>query len=274
MYEPGRFSGTLRHMQIHWPTFVIGYGGGFALCLLTIFIAFGQEWWAFIPPAFAVILVLAYFFCASVWANYMQYDVRRNRDHQILFDMGHLAPTERFAHIGLGAQDVPIALSRRLTSGHLTVVDIYNPQLTPGPTITRMRSLYGPPPKDPRITWLDGSFDLLPLPDGSVRVVTINRTLKPMWQRGDQLCLLQEVHRILGIGGFLLLAERARSETNTLVMGPAALRLPPEKYWRTLLVEAGFEIVDERTIHGLVHYWRAEKPFPSSFERLTFDFGI
>jgi ubiquinone/menaquinone biosynthesis C-methylase UbiE len=219
-------------------------------------------------------VILAYFLCAAVWASYMQYDVRRHRDHQILFDMGHLAPTERFAHIGLGAQDVPIALSRRLTSGHLTVVDIYNPQLSPGADVARMRTLYGPPPKDPRITWLDGSFDLLPLPDGSVRAVTMNRTLGAIWQRGDQLCLLQEAYRILAVGGWLLLAERSRSETNTLVLGPSALRLPPEKYWRSLLIEAGFGIVDERTVHGLVHYWRAEKPFPSAHERLTFDFGI
>ncbi len=274
MNEPGRFSGTLRFLRIHWPTYVFGYGGGFALCLITILIAIGQGWWAFIPPAFAALLILTYFLCATLWATYMQYDVRRYRDQQILFDMGHIAPTERFAHIGLGSQDVPIALSRRLTSGHLTVVDVYNPQLAPGASVARMRHLFGPPAKDPRITWLEGSFNLLPLPDGSVRAVTINRTLAEIWQRGDQLCLLQEAYRILAVGGWLLLAERARSETNTLVLGPAALRLPPEKQWRALLSEAGFEIVAERTVRGLVHYWRAEKPFPSAHERLTFDFGM
>jgi len=274
MVPQERFSGVRHTIRIHWPVYLIGFGGGILGCLLIIALGIWRGWYAFVPLALALMLVLFYFLTLSLWASYVQFDIRGNQDHHMLFEMGQLQPTDRFAHIHLGSRVTALGLSRRLISGRLTVIDVYNPQLTPSRALARMRKLRRHPPADPRLTWLDGSIDLLPLPDGSTKAATISRSLGEFWQPGDRQCLLKEVARILVPGGHLLIAEPTRSDTNTLVMGPAVLRLRPAKHWRRELVEAGFEIVEERTVRGLVHYWRADKPRYGAHRQLTFDFGI
>lgn len=274
MKEQLRFDGTLRYIDTHWPTILLSYGGGSLLILLVILVSFRLGWWAFVLPALAASLILAYFFMAMLWAAHEQYDKRENLDHHILFNLSDLEPTDSFAHVNLGSRMTAIGLSRRLTSGHLSVIDVYNPQLTPGRALVRLRRRNAHPPADPRLSWLDGSINLLPLPDNSVKVVTMSRMLSEFWQHGDRLRLLQEIDRVLVPGGRLLLAERTRTETNALVMGTGVLRLAPAGYWQALLQEAGFNIHLEQNVRGLVHYWRADKPYPNQPRQLSFDFGL
>ena len=40
MKEQLRFDGTLRYIDTHWPTILLGYGGGSLLILLTILVSF------------------------------------------------------------------------------------------------------------------------------------------------------------------------------------------------------------------------------------------
>lgn len=140
--------------------------------------------------------------------------------------MGQVPATERFAYIDLGLQRQAIGLSRRLTTGQVIVIDIYNPQWTTSPWLVRWRSQEPPPPTDPRLSWREGSLNLLPLPDESVNTVMMCHVAGEFWQEGDRAALLAEAFRILKPQGQLLLAETVRSQTNWLVYGLGGFGLP------------------------------------------------
>lgn len=242
-----------------------------------MFLAISRSWWAIAVLSLVAFLVLGYLFFAGVWAAHQLYDVRGQRTADLFFELAKLEPTARFAHVGLGVRRTPLQLGRRLTGGQLTVVDVYNPQLAPAAALARERTPAGLAqvlPGDPRLQWRGGQINLLPLPDSSVPVVTVDRTLGGLWQHGDRLLLLQEIRRILVPGGKLLLAEEARSRAAFLAWGPLALHHPPLSYWRELLAEAGFRLQKESDVRELVYYFVAAKPLVGELQQLTFDFGI
>ena len=154
-------------------------------------------------------------------------------------------------------------LARRLTTGRLTVLDIYNPGLIRSAAIVRQRQADVPPPADPRLAWRECSIDLLPLLDGSTRVVSMSECLSAIEQEGDRRQLLSELFRIVRPGGRLIVVERLRTQANLLTGGPAALRLQPLDYWRALLESTGFELRRVESGTGeLIHYLRADRPVP------------
>lgn len=268
------FSGTLRHVRAHWPGYLLLYGGGALLSLLVILLAAGSRLWGMVLLALAALLVLFYFLVASLWAAHEMRDRRPNHPAEVLFKLGPIDRTDEFVHVGLGLRDVPENLSRRLTRGCIYAVDVYNPQLAPSRTLARERAVAPASPPDPRLSWLNGSIDLLPLPDNGTLIVTISHTLHELWQHGDRRLLLKEVYRILEPGGCLLLAEPARTTLAYLVWGPGALRLEPPLYWRTLLHSCGFRIATEQSVRDLYYCYRAVKPLPGEIQQLTLDFGV
>jgi ubiquinone/menaquinone biosynthesis C-methylase UbiE len=271
-----RFEGTQTYVSARWPVYLLGYGGGSVLALLLLGLSAQEGWWGAVLILLALLLLLLYFFGAAVWAAYQLYDVRGQRPADFFFELGRLGPTARFAHVGLGRRRTPVQLSRRLTGGQVTVIDVYNPQQAPDPALARARFPAGSAelPPDPRIQWREGQIDLLPLPDGSVPVVTVDRTLGQLWEHGDRLLLLREIRRILVPGGQLLLAEEARTRTALLTWGLPALRRPPLPYWEQLLSEAGFRLRQETDSRDLLQYLVAEKPYAGEMQQLTFDFGL
>lgn len=265
-----RFRGTFGYLYAHWPAYLLAYAG-VILSLLVIGVSAQRGWPAFIPLALAFMLVLIYFLLASLWAAHQQYDPDGLQPHHVLFDMGHIQATDSFVYISLGLRQQAMSLCRRLTTGQIIVIDVYNPQWTASRALARWRSRMAPPPPDPRLTWRSGSVNLFPLPDKSVNAVIVCQVASEFWQHGDQLALLQEVYRILVPNGHILLAERVRTQTNWLLMGPAALNLPAVAYWRELLAAAGFRPRKEQELQGIVHCFRADRPTPVEAQQLALD---
>lgn len=273
MKATSHYQGALRYIAAHWPTYLLLYGGGTIWLLLLIVIGAEAGWWAFVPLGFALLLILAYFFGASVWAAHKLYDWDQRPDYDVLFEMSGLRPHDTFVHPNLGRRDTVVRLARHLTSGRIIIIDLYHPQLTPSRSLARQRAQEGKLAQpDPRLIWRDGRLELLPVPDNSVKAVIMCQTAAEFWQHGDRLGLLQEIYRVLAPGGRLLLSERVRSRTNSLVMGPAVLQLTAAGYWRTLLAGAGFELVKEQDLHDLVRCFRADKPLPERARQLLLDF--
>jgi ubiquinone/menaquinone biosynthesis C-methylase UbiE len=270
MKPSGRFQGTSRYIQAHWPTFLFGYGGGFLAGLAIIWLSLARGWLAFVTLTLAVLMVLAYFLFTALWVAHQLYDDGRILD--IIWSLGRLRPTDHVVHVNLGGRYFATRLGQRLTTGQVVVIDVYNPQLTPNRALTRRRRQASHPAPDPRLSWIDGSIYLLPLPDGSVPTVILVETLSEFWQHGDRVRLLREAHRILLPGGRLLLAERVRTPTYWLTMGPTAVRLQPDTYWRDLLVETGFRPERQENMQDLMRFWRATKPLPGQSRQLVFDF--
>jgi ubiquinone/menaquinone biosynthesis C-methylase UbiE len=189
----------------------------------------------------------------------------------MLFTLGGLRREDNVVDVCAGSGQAANAISRRLSTGRMIVVDVYNPQLTPSRALARSHRLGQPHRPDPRISRRDGSIDLLPLPDGSTETVTLIETASELWQQGDREGLLEEIVRVLAPGGRLLLAERVLSPTNLLVMGPLALRLKSLEYWRKLLEGAALQVSRESNTRELIHYLRADKPLPDALTQLPLD---
>ena len=257
------------YVREHWPTYVFGYGGGTVTTLAIIWISVTQGWYSFIIIAFALLVLLAYLFLASLWAAGYAYDIKLLRD--TLFVLGELQTTDNLVHICLGRRHIPASFSRRLTTGHITVLDTYNHQLTPGRPLARARQ-QAQFSADPRLSWRDGSTNLLPLPDASVNYITIVHAASEYWQQGDQEQLFSEIFRILAPGGQLLIAESVRSPTSILTCGLSGFRYHSAKYWESLFVKAGFRLSNRTIIKDLVTCWRFDRPLPDEPDQLILEF--
>jgi SAM-dependent methyltransferase len=266
-----RLDAALRQVYSHWPTYLLGYGGGALFALIIVLVSVQQEWWGFIPLMLAFLLVLIYLFSASLWMAYRQ---NEQDDTLLLYTWAQISPTDSLAHIDLGRRHIPLRLLRFLTTGKLSVIDVYNPQLTPGAALVRARNQATHTVQtDPRLIWLEGSVDLLPLPDKSMPVVTMAYTLPEFWQSGDREQLLAEIYRVLKPGGRLILLERVRQPQNVMLLGPLVWNWPAAAYWSALLTQAGFTIRKQESLHaGLVHAFRADKPVQYQSRQLDLGF--
>lgn len=252
-----RYRATVSYIQTHWPTFLIGYGGGLVLLLIILLVSFDQGWFAFVNLAVAGLLIVNYFLIASLWATHKLYDGSDIID--TVFELGELDPGQTIIYIDLGLRSNGIALSRRLTTGRAIIIDVYNPQLTPARWLSRATQRAERPVDDPRIAWKGGSIDLLPLPDQTAPTALLIMSASEFWQEGDRLQLFEEIYRILYPRGVLLMVERVRTPTNWLVMGPAALRMQNASYWRSLLTRVGFKTTRETVRNDMLQFFLAEK---------------
>ena len=242
--------------------------------LLVSGISLQQGWLSFVPLMLALVIVLVYFLATALWAAHQLHDPDGLRPYDVLFDMGQIKATDSIVYVDLGLRITPLYLRRRLTTGKIIVVDVYNPQWTTGQALARARGQAPQPPDDPRLVWQNGRFDLLPLPDQSVSFVMFDQILSQCWQEGDRQRLLKEAHRILTPNGRLLLAERVRTQTNWLMYGPGGTRFQSIDYWQTLLQEAGFVTRRQEDLQGLIQCFRADKPSGSEARQLALDLPL
>ncbi|MGD2077364.1 MAG: class I SAM-dependent methyltransferase [Chloroflexota bacterium] len=264
-----RYKQTLAQIRARRPTYLLGYGGGMVLLLLAIAISVAQAWYSFVILALAGLAILVYFFVVNLWAYHTLYDDNWIRD--TLYELGYLEPTMTLVDVNLGIREFPVALSRRLTTGKVIVLDVYNPLLAPSRVLVRRRGAAERPESDPRLSWRDGSVNLLPLPDNSVQVVTLVQILSELWQEGDRLKLLREAKRILRPGGCLLLAERVQTPINIAVAGPAGLRLSPVSYWHSLLERSDLKVGQSKSLRDLMLCVRADKRLANETRPLPVD---
>jgi ubiquinone/menaquinone biosynthesis C-methylase UbiE len=258
---------TRRHIRANWPIFFALYG---ALLAAVLLLAGGLAagWYSFVPFALAIIIVAAYFLVAALWLAYQLHDAPGGTAMDRLLEYGQTRPDEKVVCIDLGLREPAIIVAQRLTTGEVTVIDVYNPQSNVGGALRRSRSRSRKPPPDPRLNWIDGSAGLLPLPDRSVSAVYIPHILSEFWLPEERDQLLAEVWRVLIPNGRLLLAERVRARSSLLLAGMITRPLPPVDYWRDLLAKSDFAIQREQTLRGLVYCVRADKPSPTAARQL------
>lgn len=250
---------TLQHIRINWPIFLVLYG---ALVFAILFIGVGLAagWYSFVPFSLALVLVAAYFLVAFVYVAYQLNDSPGGDAAEILYELSQARATDHVVCIDLGLRSTAVTIAQRFTTGVVTVIDIYNPQSNIGGTLRRRRDLARRPPDDPRLEWIDGSINLLPLPDRSVGVVFMNQILSEFWLPEERDLLLKEVLRILAPEGRLLVAERIRSQANPLLTGLVTSTLPTSRQWREILEQAGTIVRREECPQGLIYCVRADRP--------------
>lgn len=267
MPRPGRFEDTRRTIRTDWPLY-FGLYAAMLLALILLGVGLASGWYAFVPFALAILIVAGYLFVAAVWTTYQTYDGPGPKAHELLIDYAQLRPDDRCVCIDLGLRATAVHIARRLTLGQVTVIDVYNPQSNPSGSLRRARARARKPGPDPRLEWIDGSIQLLPLPDRSVRLVFMNQIFSEFWLPEERAQLLEEVRRILMPEGRLLLAERTRGRGAVLLTAPTTSSLPATESWRAMLLRADFRIQREDNLRGLIYCARADRPPPTEGRQL------
>lgn len=254
-------------MRDRWPIYVALYG---ALVLAMIFIGMGLalDWYSLIPFSLALLLVTSYFLVAHTHIAYQINDAPGGTAAEILFDLAQGKPDHQVVCIDLGLRATAVSIARHLTTGKVTVIDVYNPQSNTGATLRRARDRAPKPPSDPRLIWIDGNTSLLPMPDRCVDAVYINQILSEFWIAEEREQLLDEIRRILLPEGRLLLAEPVRAHGNPLLTGILTYPLPTDKQWRSALDDAGFEFQKGEITRGLLFCARFDKPSPTAGKQM------
>lgn len=258
---------TRRTIRANWPAY-FGLYGALIAAMMLLGLGLASGWYALVPFALAIFIVFAYLLVALLWTTHHAYDGPGRRVMEVLLDYSQVQPEDRVACIDLGLRLPAIHIAQRLTSGQVVVVDVYNPQSTTGGSLRRARSQAPRPVSDPRLNWIDGNINLLPLADRSVKAVFMNHILSEYWLPEDRQRLLTEVWRVLVPEGRLLLAERVRGQTNPVLTGLITSSQPPPAHWRSLLMKSDFTIQREETLRGLVYCVRADKPSPAAAKQL------
>lgn len=262
-----RYDRSIRYMRDRWPIFIALYG---LLVMAMLFIGMGLalDWYSLIPFSLAILLVASYFLIAHAYVAYQINDAPGGTAAEILFDLAQGEPGHQVVCIDLGLRVTALSIARHLTTGKVTVIDVFNPQSNTSAALRRARARAPRTPSDPRLNWIDGSTSLLPLPDRSVDSVYINQILSEFWIVEEQEQLLDEIRRILIPEGRLLLAEPIRSCRNPLLTGILTYPLPTDRQWRSLLDSAGFEFQRGEIARGLLFCGRFDKPSPTAGKQM------
>lgn len=262
-----RFQSVRSTIQNQWPLFA-GLYSTLVLALLFIGLGLVLRWFSLSLIALAIGIVAGYLLVANLWIIRQMYGEQAAAPAEVLAVLSQLQPEEQVASIDLGLRETPMLIAQYLTTGEMVAIDVFNPQSNNKATLRRARNHALRPGPDPRITWSDGSINLLPLPNNSVAVVYLNEILSEFWLPQEQERLLTEVWRILAPEGRLVVAEKVRSASNLFMTGLLTASWPATSYWRSLLASSGFIIQREETRQGLLLFIRAKKPSPASAKQM------
>lgn len=261
------------YLLARWPAYYAWLGGGLVAGLIAIVLGglYGA-WWLILGTA-AALLGLNYWLAVSLWlARHMQ-DLPGMSS--VVWELGGLGPDERLAAIDLGCRQLVLRLRARLRTGSISAVDVYNPQLAPGRTLARRRAQESEQAyayqADPRLEALQGSLSLLPLPDNHVPAALLAQVLTELNQYGDRVLLLQEVYRILGPGGRLIVIEPVRQREGTWAW-PIMRGLDSAETWHALFHSVGFHLYQECPVNPLLYAFVWRKPALDTPQQLRFKF--
>lgn len=157
------------------------------------------------------------------------------------------APPGRYAVISTGLDEISGALARRYPRAEATVVDLYDPRVTPERSIRRARALVPPPPHARA-----GRVDDLPVPTGSQDAVFMAFAAHELRTGAQRRAVFGEVARVLRRGGHLVLVEHCRDLANVAAYGPGAWHFYPRGEWLRRAEGAGLRRVAEARMTPLV----------------------
>jgi len=167
----------------------------------------GVAWWRHAPGAIAPLSLYAAFFLAN--AGSFLYTTRRGKfeEWDRILDGLSLAGTERVLDMGCGRGAVLTAVARRLTTGRVTGIDIWNTSDQSGnarDVTLRNASLEG---VGDRVAIETGDMRALPFADASFDLVVSSLAIHNIRSTADRRKAVAEAYRVLAPGGRLVIAD-------------------------------------------------------------------
>jgi SAM-dependent methyltransferase len=231
----GPFDGVLQIVRYNWSLYVGAILAAAAVIMLV--------WLMHPPPAAAVVLIAGaaagvFWLAASLGVSYYVYDLsdlyRWEWIRSRLADHPH-----DLVNVHAGLDETSEALRRLYPATELAVLDIYDREEMPEPSIARARAEAG------STGAIRADFRKLPLASGSVDAMCAIFAAHELRRAAAKEAFFGEAWRVLEPGGRLLLVEHLRNGWNLAAFGPGAFHFFPRREWLRVANACGFQLVEE-----------------------------
>jgi ubiquinone/menaquinone biosynthesis C-methylase UbiE len=240
----GQFDGVLQIVRYNWTYYAGAIFGATALVVLVgllrppLLVA-----WVLVLGAIAAIfwLVLSLVVSHYVYDRSDLYRWQWIRDF-VLPRGEHGGGGLHIVNIHAGLDETSVALQEMFPASEVTILDVYDADDMPEPSIARARQ-----DARPGLAAVSADFRSLPLADASADLVTVIFVAHELRRGEAKEAFFREVERILKPGGLLLLVEHLRDAWNLCAFGPGAFHFFPRREWLRVTKTAGFELKKEFT---------------------------
>jgi ubiquinone/menaquinone biosynthesis C-methylase UbiE len=170
--------------------------------------------------------------------RFVQSLVYRPTQDAVLAELGALHPS-RVLDIGCGTGQLTVRLL-----AELGVTEVFGCDAAPG-MLDQAKN------RSHEVTWIEGTAEAIPLPDGAVDALVSTEAFH--WF--DQPAALEEFHRVLTPGGHVVIAlvnPRTRLESRLIGRNPLLLgsgHWPDRRAMARLVESAGFRVLRQRRVH-------------------------
>lgn len=229
----GQYDGVLQVVRYNWPYYVAAVLGGAAITAMVLLLRLPSlTSWLLIAGATAAVFWLAISLAVShyVYDRSELYRWQWIRE-RVMEDPRHVV------NIHAGLDETSVALQEIFPTAEVTILDIYDDEEMPEPSIARAR-------RDTRgaLASVSADFRALPLEPESADLVTLIFVAHELRRREAKEALFREIARILKPGGRLLIVEHPRDTWNFLAFGPGAFHFFPRTEWLRVAETGGLRM--------------------------------
>lgn len=281
-------SETRAYLSATHPLLGYGVAAAIILFLAAVMAAFFWGLWSLLP--LSVLLLAVTVVVAQARVRFARFVQATPQIVERLWQMAGLSADDQFMLIDIGSNATVRSFAQHLRYGQLRVINIFNPQIIPGPAFIRARQYVArqqvarqhvarqhvpdqtPIQADPRIVWFNARIDLLPFPDATIDTIVTNQVLSEMPYAPDRATLITEIHRILRPGGRWLSSERIVPATNAWLFGIGRHAPESADAWVAQIQPHGMVIRSQTQINPIVVCISLQKPGQDPPRQLRFAF--
>lgn len=232
----GQYDGVLQIVRYNWPFYVAAVVGGAGVVALVLLLR---------PPSLISLILIAgataavFWLAISVAVSHYVYDRSELYRWQWIRERVMEDP-RHVVNIHAGLDETSVALQEIFPASEVTILDIYDDEDMPEPSIARAR-------RDTRgaLASVSADFRALPLEPESAELVTLIFVAHELRRREAKEALFREIARILKPGGRLLIVEHLRDTWNFLAFGPGAFHFFPRSEWLAVSRATGLRLTTE-----------------------------
>lgn len=242
------FQGVTQIIRFNWHFYALAFiaiGAGFLLA------AGFDGWLGYVLTGFAMMAGLV--ILVSLVASYYVYDC--SGLYQFAWLPEELTAKGRVvAHIHAGFDEASVIIQAKLSPRTLHVLDFYDQEKHTELSIRRARKAFPPYP---------GTVPLrtvyIPLADQSVDLIFLFLSAHEIRSHSERLLFFGELHRVLKVGGCIVLTEHLRDWRNFLAYNIGFFHFHSGRTWIDLIRSTRFRLSGQKRVTPFITTFIVEK---------------